>query len=431
MPALGYNPVMQDSLLEWLFSKQRFGINPSLDRINALLERLGHPQKSFRCVLVGGTNGKGSTAATLASILNTSGITTGLFTSPHLTYFSERFWVQGYPLGEAFITSMLHFLKPFAEEIGATFFEITTALGCLLFADADVKLAVMEVGVGGRFDATNALDPELSIITGIALDHVQYLGDTLEKIAFEKSGIMRANRVCLTGARGEALDVLEQQAKVKGASLLSISKDIQTTLKSMTWNGTEVHVKNTWGDLTVQSPLLGLHQVNNLALAVSAAQVLGASESVIQRGVKETKWPGRLEVLSYKDRKVILDGAHNPDAAKIVKETLEALNDKPVTLIFGVAQDKDIVHTLKPLEDLAQTVIFTKALQSPRAARPSDLAKLSSQTSMVVEDPREAIEKAVEITQDGIILVAGSLYLIGEVRPYLLKQDLEPFERYQ
>ncbi len=422
---------MQDQLLEWLFSKQRFGTQPGLERIQILLERLGHPQKSFKSVLVGGTNGKGSTAATLASILNTSGMTTGLFTSPHLTYFSERFWVQGYPLGDPFIASMLHFLKPVAEEVEATFFEITTALGCLLFADSDVKIAVMEVGVGGRFDATNALDPELSIITGIALDHVQYLGNTLEKIAFEKAGIMRANKVCLTAAQGAALSVLEQQAKEKGASLLSLGREIQVALNNMTWSGTEVMVKNTWGELAVHSPLLGLHQVNNLALAVSAAQVLGASEKVIQQGVTATKWPGRLEVLSYKDRKVVLDGAHNPDAAQVVKRTLLALNDKPVTLVFGVAQDKDIAETLKPLAELAQTIIFTKALQSPRAANPHDLAKLATQANMVFEDPREAIEKAVEISQDGIILVAGSLYLIGEVRPYLLNQDLEPFDRYQ
>ena len=423
--------MMQDSLLEWLFSKQRFGINPSLERIQTLLERLGHPQKSFKTILVGGTNGKGSTAATLASVLNASGMTTGLFTSPHLTYFSERFWVQGYPLGDPFILSMLHFLKPVAEEVEATFFEITTALGCLLFADSDVKIAVMEVGVGGRFDATNALDPELSIITGIALDHVQYLGNTIEKIAFEKAGIMRPNKVCFTGAQGAALSVLEQQAQEKGASLLSLGQDIQATLKNLTWSGTEITVKNAWGEFTVQSPLLGLHQVNNLALAVSAAQALGASEKVIQQGVKATKWPGRLEVITYKDHKVVLDGAHNPDAAQVVKKTLLALNEKPVTLVFGVAQDKDITETLKPLAELVQTIIFTKALQSPRAAHPHDLAKLTTQPNMVFEDPREAIEKAVEVSQDGIILVAGSLYLIGEVRPYILHQDLEPFERYQ
>ena len=422
---------MQEQLLEWLFSKQRFGINPSLERTQTLLQRLGNPQNLFKSVLVGGTNGKGSTSATLASMLNASGTKTGLFTSPHLSYFSERFMVEGRALGDPLILSMLHFLKPFAEDIGATFFEITTALGFLLFADSGVKIAVIEVGVGGRFDATNILEPELSIITGVALDHVQYLGNTVEKIAFEKAGIMRSGKICLTGAKGAALEVLRQQASEKNTSLLVLDNDIWLELQAMTWNETNVKIKSPWGEVQVASPLLGQHQGRNIALAVSAAQALGASETFIQQGAKLTAWPGRLELLDYKGHKVLLDGAHNPEAAEVVKQTLESLQTVPLTLVFGVAQDKDIHEVLKPLEALANNIIFTKALQSPRAANPFELATLSSKPSLVIEDPKEALEKAIDITPEGLILVAGSLYLIGEVRPYILRLSVEPFERYQ
>jgi dihydrofolate synthase/folylpolyglutamate synthase len=422
---------MQEQLLEWLFSKQRFGVQPGLERIEVLLERLGNPQQSFKSILVGGTNGKGSTAATLSSILTASGKRTGLFTSPHLTYFSERFVMDSHPLGDQFIQSMLHFLKPIAEDVGATFFEITTALGCLLFADAGVEIAVMEVGVGGRFDATNILNPELSIITGIALDHMQYLGDTVEKIAFEKAGIMRTGKLCFTGASGAALGTLKAQAREKEAILKSVNEDIQVSLQAMNWRGVQVNVQSPWGSMDVKSPLLGLHQPGNIALAVTAAQALGALESTIQKGVQTTRWPGRLEVLDYKNTKVILDGAHNPDAAGMVKETLEYLKTTPLTVVFGVAQDKNIQETLKPLEAIADKLIFTKAMKSPRAASPQELAKLSGKPSLIFEDPREALEKAIELTHKGMILVAGSLYLVGEVRPYILREDLEDFERYQ
>ena len=206
-------------LLAWLFARQRFGIKPGLERTRALLDAIGNPQHHFESVLVGGTNGKGSTASTLASILSASGNCTALFTSPHLSTFAERFVVDGEQT--AAIWDVLREIKPAVEESGATFFEATTALACLLFANANVKCAVMEVGLGGRFDATNVLDPSLSIITGVSRDHTHILGDTLGEIAFEKAGIMRPGRLCLTGARGEALKTLREQAQAKGATLWS------------------------------------------------------------------------------------------------------------------------------------------------------------------------------------------------------------------
>lgn len=419
-----------NDLLDWLFVRQRFDLG--LGRTRDLLSLLGNPQNRFKSIIVGGTNGKGSTSATLASILSAAGYKTGLFTSPHLTYFSERFQVNSEKISDATIEVTLGRIKPVAEQVSASFFEIVTALGCQLFADAGVDYAVMEVGMGGRFDATNTLEPELSIITGVSLDHTTYLGDTPEQIAFEKAGILRPNKLALTGATGDALNVIKERAREEGSSLLVLDQDIHTTLHHVSWEGIDVTVKSSFGEARVDSPLLGLHQVRNVALAVTAAQSLKISTEAIQAGVARTKWAGRLEKLLYKNRLFLLDGAHNPEAAQVVHDTLKALNTPPVTLLFGIAKDKDVEHVLKTLEDVASHVILTKAQLSPRAAEPLELAQISTKPHTVIPTLHEAIEHAVSITKPGeIILVAGSLYLIGEVRPYVLGEVGEPFERHQ
>jgi dihydrofolate synthase/folylpolyglutamate synthase len=335
-------------------------------------------------------------------------------------------------LPDAVIISALQQMKPLVEETGTSFFEIVTALGCQLFAEVGVDYAVMEVGMGGRFDATNALEPTLSIITGIALDHTLYLGDTPEQIAFEKAGILRPHKVALTGAKDGALDVIRERAKEEGSSLFVLDEDVHTTLHSFTWQGIDVTLRSPWGEVRVQSPLLGLHQVRNVALAVSAAQSLGVSSSAIQMGVRKTVWAGRLESLRYRDRLFLLDGAHNPEAAEVVVEALKKLNAPPVTLLFGIAKDKAVESVLKTLETVTSQVILTKAQLSPRAAEPLELAEISSRPHTALPHLQEAIEYAVKITKpEDIILVAGSLYLIGEVRPYVLGEVSEPFERYQ
>ncbi|MGL4610564.1 MAG: bifunctional folylpolyglutamate synthase/dihydrofolate synthase [Trueperaceae bacterium] len=419
-----------NELLDWLFVRQRFDLG--LERTRDLLTLLGNPQQHFKSIIVGGTNGKGSTSATLASILKEAGYKTALFTSPHLTYFSERFRVNGERLLDTTIEAALQQIKPFAEQVGASFYEIVTVLGCQLFADANVDYAVMEVGMGGRFDATNVLEPVLSIITGIALDHTKYLGDTPEKIAFEKAGILRAAKPAFTGARDGALHVIKERARELGSSLHVLDEDIHTTLQSVSWQGTAISVKNNYGDVRVQSPLLGLHQVRNVALAVAAAQSLGVRENAIRSGVAGTQWAGRLEKIIYKNRLFLLDGAHNQEAAEVVKDTLQALHTPPIILLFGIAKDKDIEPILKTLEGVARHVILSKAQLSPRAAEPSELAEITTKPHTAINNLHEALEHAVNITTPGeMILVAGSLYLIGEVRPYVLGEVGERFERHQ
>ena len=435
--------VALDKQLEWLFAQQRFGVKLGLERVEALLTRLGHPEHTFEVILVGGTNGKGSCAATLAATLQADGRRTGLFTSPHLTHFSERFQVDGEQVSAADLLAGLEAVRPRAEATGATFFEIVTALGCVLFAQRDVETAVFEVGLGGRFDATNALSPRLSVVTGVALDHTEVLGDTLAKIAFEKAGIMRPNVLTLTGAAGEGLTTLRTTASKLSAPLWVLGDDITLEATDLGWSGVRCAVTSPAGSVAVTTPLLGLHQARNVALAVAAAQHLGVSETAVQKGVARTRWAGRLEPLPYQNRTFLLDGAHNPQAAHALAAALRGLDAAPTTLIFGAAADKDLTGLVSALAPVVSQVIVTRAALSPRAASPETLAELwtpyapsayqsAYQSVYVADNPAEALAEALVHTAPGaVVVVAGSLYLIGEIRPLLLNAEAEVWLRYQ
>ena len=432
--------VALDKQLEWLFGKQRFGVKLGLERVEALLEHLGHPERTLEVILVGGTNGKGSCAATLAATLQAAGRRTGLFTSPHLTHFSERFQVDGEQVSAADLLAGLGAVRPLAEATGATFFEIVTALGCVLFAQRDVETAVFEVGLGGRFDATNALSPRLSVITGVALDHTGILGDTLAKIAFEKAGIMRPNVLTLTGAEGEGLTTLRTTAATRDTPLWVLGDDMKDdiTLEAtdLGWSGVRCAVTSPAGSVAVTTPLLGLHQARNVALAVAAAQRLGVPETAVQKGVAQTRWAGRLEPLEYQNRTFLLDGAHNPQAAHALAAALRGLDAAPTTLIFGAAADKDLTGLVSALAPVVSQVIVTRAALSPRAASPETLAELwtpyAPQSVYVADNPAEALAEALVHTAPGaVVVVAGSLYLVGELRPLLLDAEAEVWPRYQ
>lgn len=426
--------MMQDtnnSSLAWLFARQRFGVKPGLSRVGALLRELGSPHRRFKSILVGGTNGKGSTSATIYAILLAAGQRAGLFTSPHLTYFKERFQVAGEMLPEEAVAAGLARVREPAEACGATFFEIVTALGCLLFAEAGVETAVMEVGLGGRFDATNALEPQLSVVTGVSLDHTEILGDTIEQIALEEGGIMRSGRLCLTGAEGGALAVLQDQALACGARLLAL-KELGLSIRLLGWQGVEVAVDSPWGELCARTPLIGAHQGHNAALAMLAAQALGVGPVAIKRGLAQTRWPGRLEPLSYQGRTFLLDGAHNLEAATRLAEAVQALQIAPLPLIVAVSADKDLAAITSALAKVASQVIVTRARLSPRACDPETLAAHFSLPLTLAQTPAEALRQALSYTRPGqTLLAAGSLYLIGELRPLLLGAKGEGFERWQ
>lgn len=432
MPASRLDAHNLDAQLDWLFARQRFGVKLGLERVTELLELLGRPQEHFQVVLVGGTNGKGSCSSTLASILAQAGTRTGLFTSPHLTHFGERFLVDGLPLSEVEVAAGLELLRPHAEALGATFFEIVTALACALFARAGVECAVMEVGLGGRFDATNALAPRLSVITGVALDHTEVLGDTVTQIATEKAGIMRPGVPALTGATGAALRVIEGAAAALGTPLTALERGAALSVTSLGWLGVQCAVRGPAGEVVVTSPLLGLHQGRNVALAVLAAQVLGVSLEAIRRGTEQTRWPGRLEPIRFAERTFLLDGAHNPQAADALAAALEQLGAAPTTLIFGASVDKQLAEMAAALEPVAAEVILTRARLSPRAASPTQLQPLWHMPVHLTDSPAEALECALARTQLGAtVVVAGSLYLVGELRPLLLGEVREARERQQ
>lgn len=416
--------------LDWLFAHQRFGIHPGLGRVRALLALLGDPQQAYRVVLVGGTNGKGSTAATLAAILHAAGERVGLFTSPHLTHFAERFRVAGGDLPTQTVAEALARVRPHAEAVEASFFEIVTALGCLLFAEAGVTLAVMEVGLGGRLDATNALDPALSVITNVALDHTEILGDTLAAIATEKAGILRAGRPAVTDVAAGLRPILEEE----GADLWALG-DIQ--VQSLGWEGSAVVLPLPHGqNLSFCTPLLGAHGARNAALAALAAFRLGVNESAIRQGTETVQWPGRMEVIpTVAGGRVLLDGAHNPAGAgalaAALRDLLPQLGLKRVPFIFGAAADKDLGGVAAALRPHMSRVILTRAVLSTRAANPAALAPLFEGISVHITDsPAEALA-LLNSLQEPLAVVCGSLYLIGEVRPLLLNSVSEGRERWQ
>ncbi|WP_293915287.1 folylpolyglutamate synthase/dihydrofolate synthase family protein [Deinococcus sp.] len=415
-----------DSDLDWLYARQRFGVHPGLSRVRSLLARLGDPQTNFRAVLVGGTNGKGSTASTLSAMLNASGLRTALFTSPHLTRFTERFVVAGQELSAEAVQVALARVRPHAETMRASFFEIVTALGCLLFAEAGVELAVMEVGLGGRLDATNALEPVLSVITTIGLDHTAILGETLALIAAEKAGILRAGRPAVTGVQPELLPILDK----RGTDLWALGREAGVQTALLGWDGAQVRLTSPVGDLSFRTPLLGEHGACNAALAALAAQRLGVSEQAIQRGAAHSHWPGRLERLPWRGGGVLLDGAHNPDGARALRQALITLAAPPLPVIFGAASDKDARAMLAELAPLMSSLVLTRSALSPRAASPEALAALAPPGVPVqlAASPEAALAL---LPAGGLSLVCGSLYLIGELRPLLTGETNEGRERWQ
>lgn len=423
-------------MLAWLFARQRFGIKPGLTRVRTLLQEVGNPQARFKVVLVGGTNGKGSCAASLAAMLGAAGYRVGRFTSPHLTHFQERFAVNNVPAADADIARQLARLKPLAEAVGATFFEIATVLGCLLFAEADVDYAVMEVGMGGRWDATNALEPQLSIITNVALDHTEVLGADVLAIAAEKAGIMRSGVATYTAAQGEALGVLRQQAELQGATLYALGKDWRVRYTPLGWDGGDIGLRaGSAQTLRLRTPLLGAHQAENVALAALAALALGVNVQDVMAGAAETRWPGRLEPLTFRGRRFLLDGAHNPAAARALRDALVELSAAPATFIFGVSADKDIAQIVLPLAAVAREVVVTAAAHSPRAALPAALAACWQAQPLkvtVAAAPAEALTKALALTPPEVpLVVCGSLFLVGEVRALILGEDAESKLRLQ
>lgn len=425
--------------LDWLFALQRFGMHPGLGRMRGLLELVGSPDAALRCVLVAGTNGKGSVARALAACLSASGERTALYTSPHLQHVGERVQVDGLPSTEAQLEAAVARVRSAAEAVGATFFEVLTAAALVRFAEAGARWAVLEVGMGGRLDATNAVEPELSCVTTVALDHTAVLGETVEAIAAEKAGVLRAGVPAVSGVLGAPGGVIAERAARLGAPLAVYGREFWGEAASLSWEGTAF----TWrradggdGDgMRVVSPLVGRHQVANLALALEAARAVGVAAAVATGAVASAGWPGRLEPFEREGRRVVLDGAHNPAAAAALAEAVRELEGEVAVLVFGASADKDVRGVLAELAPLARTVVLTHAVRSPRAMDPAAIAaELPPGVSapLVAADPERALELALASAGPGeTVLVAGSLFLVGEARDVIVGGPVEDRLRLQ
>lgn len=397
----------------------------NLERMFALMEALGRPQQAYPIVHVAGTKGKGSTCALCASALTAAGYKTGLYTSPHLQDYCERIQVDGTPLAHEQLAALVDAIKPAVAKIPKlTTFEITTAVGLLAFQRAGVEAAVVEVGLGGRLDATNVVRPRVSVITSLSLDHMAVLGDTLAKIAGEKAGIIKTGvPVVSSPQKEEAYEVLVRVAGERGASLSMVGRDVKFELLGSTLEGQSIRMTDVGraAKLDVSLPLLGGHQMINASTAYLALKTSGlpVSDEAIQKGFSQVKWPARFELVR-REPPIIFDSAHNDDSFARLRETLEAhFPGREVTLIFGASEDKNIPGMFREIKPKLGRILITRA-EHPRALGIEIIQGLADQAEVpheAVTPVRAALRRALELSaKDGsIVLSAGSMFVTAEV----------------
>lgn len=429
-----------NSTFDRLFALETFGIKLGLENISRLCEALGHPERAFRSLHVAGTNGKGSVTAMTHAALRAAGIRAGRYTSPHLSDVSERFVINDRPVDRALLESTVEDVLSCADRLRATgvlsvqptFFEATTAAAFEVFRRSGVEIAVIEVGLGGRFDATNVISPVAGAITTIDFDHQQHLGDTLGAIAFEKAGIIKPGmNVVMGDLRPEAAAVIRRCAAERGAVLVEAAQDTRAQAEMIDGRArlTMATPSASYGPVTLG--LRGEHQVGNAIVAVRLLEVAAASgipmsSAAIEHGLATAEWPARLELLTLeRGRRVLLDAAHNPEGARALAAYLSRWHPERLPLVIGVMRDKnvaDIAHTLLPV---VSSVIATAA-PTPRAIPAPDLVRhlraAGAHDVRAEPDPIVAIEKAFEVADT--ICVAGSIFLAGAVRDELRQRAL-------
>ncbi|MGB9416239.1 MAG: folylpolyglutamate synthase/dihydrofolate synthase family protein [Acidobacteriaceae bacterium] len=423
-----------------------------LAQMRTLMAALGDPQQQFRSVLIAGTNGKGSTASTLASILGASGLRTGLYTSPHLVRVNERMQILSRTPDTAHqITDTLIPDDDFSQRLEAvihaaeklvsegrlpgppSFFETVTAMAFLQFAAKKVDIAVLEVGLGGRLDATNIVEPVLSIITDISLDHTEWLGHTITEIAREKAGILRPNGVLVTlPQHPEANQAIGEAAVALHVRAINATEALPYVTNSVTDTRNRYQLNIAGLEIAVDSPLAGQHQQRNIALAISAAIELRNQYSYnidaesIAAGIRQTRWPARLEKLTRNGRSVLLDVGHNPAGAWTLRAALAAEKPPPRNLIFGCLDDKPVKELAQILFPLFERVLLV-AVPSPRAASGDRLLAAAQSVSAAAElEPN--FTAALTAVKDQDAVITGSVYLVGEARALLIREGWEPAE---
>ncbi len=421
---------------EWLSRFQFHGIRPGLERITTLLSRLGHPEKAFKAIHIAGTNGKGSTAAILESLLRHHGIKTGLYTSPHLVSVCERFMVAGRSISEERFAALCTRVRKALGELPATYFELTTALAFLYFAEEGVELAIVECGLGGRLDATNVINPEVTVITNIGLDHQVYLGETIPQVAAEKAGIIKKGCPVVVGpVNPEAFEVIANRAQSLSAPLFQFDEDFRVIPSQ---GGFIYQGKYRLSGLKLS--LRGRFQTINLALALKTFELLREQgfpfhEETVRQGLRHVVWPGRYETFKL-PRLVILDGAHNLDGIRALLESLHEDGIKRYHLLFAVSDEggtKPYFEMLRALLPEAERVFLC---EPPGPRKPVTIKEwqeylerakkggnLFRDISFVFKNSwEEALEEALKGSSLPL-LITGSLYLVGQVRARLRPQN--------
>ena len=413
-----------DQALSYLYDLQKYGIKFGLSSTNSLLKRIGNPQEGLKTIHIAGTNGKGSTAAMLSAMLVRAGFKVGLYTSPHLVRFNERFRLNEQDIEDEEIMAVFERVRAVVDEREPpTFFEMTTAMALSLFAAKGVDWAILEVGMGGRLDATNVVQPQLTIISNVSFDHQEFLGSTLSRIAREKAGIIKKQVPLITAVKQPvALAVIKTRCSALNAPCYRLGRQIKVrtlgerrfSYSGLGWRLEKLHL-----------PLAGRHQVVNAATALGGLEVLerwgyyNLVEEQIREGLVKTRWPGRLELLGMQPP-VLLDGAHNYAGIMALRQALqEEYTYRRLIVVLGIMADKDLRGMFLRLAPLADRIILTRP-KYERAAEPESLRAVAgefAERTELIRPVGEALERAIGLaTSEDLVLVTGSLYFIGEVK---------------
>lgn len=412
----------------YLYSLKNKGMKLGLERIQMLAHALGEPQEGFTSILVGGTSGKGSTAAMISSMLKEHGYKVGRYTSPHISDLTERIAIGGRSIPEEELEKIVGMIKDVIEgmrdEPGfehPTFFEVMTAAAMHYFKESEVDYAVLEVGLGGRLDATNIAPAAVSVITNVSLEHTNILGNSVEEIANEKAGIVKEGKALVTAARGRALRVLEQVCEERSSTMVAVGREVVFNRTAADIKGQDFAVEladRRYERLRI--PLLGKHQLENASCAIGAVHALGiADEESVRRGLWNVRWPGRFEIVQ-EGPLVILDCAKDAAAMARLREAMADVSYKRLVLVLGISSDKDIGAMIDEIAPLSDDVIITAHKAMGRAADPEAIAKEVSRHSkdfQIVMDVRDAVERALSMAgKEDAVLVTGSLFTVAEAR---------------
>jgi dihydrofolate synthase / folylpolyglutamate synthase len=421
--------------LNWIHGRLRLGIKPGLSRMEWMMDKLGRPEAKIKSIHIGGTNGKGSTVTFLRSILQAGGYTVGTFTSPYIEQFNERISVNGDPISDQEILDLTNIIAPLADELeetdlgGPTEFEVITAMSFYYFANnSNVDIVIYEVGLGGRFDSTNIVNPLASIITNIGLDHTNILGNTYEEIAFEKAGIIKFYTPIFTAVKHPgALKVIETQAVTMQAPIIKLNHEFWIANHESLSQGERFTLHTETDKLEhLEISMIGQHQTENAALAVTAAKFLTEqgelhlSEEDIRLGLKQAYWPGRFEIISHSPL-VIIDGAHNDEGITALAEELTTrYSDRNIHVVFAALKDKKLDAMIAKLDKVAKQISFV-SFDFPRAAKAEELVKISQSPNKLAADDWQTFipEEIQALASNDILVITGSLYFISEAKPFV------------